>query len=305
MLRKSALFYLAGLLLAGLLWARSQPGSAAAEPKPFLQADNSQVEPVMRNGKEAITVALERLRRTGCFNHPDSPWVVRARGVRGDTLFLVEFLLRRQDGKGFACVGKAVQVTLAFSDEVPFTLGESGAPVRRETLQVRARQLELETEGGTTLKSDERVFDLSLPSGLRESGFLPFAEAEDQLTKELRDALAQGFPLLPEQKMLISAFGEQCFELLGANIAKSDTGLTILAFETPLVPRAADQCKFPMLAVVRFDRKGQVLVRSCGKNITASANEVAALMVGDDSQSLTLNSPDGFKFILPGTKIVR
>src|SRR5215510_7837857 len=121
---KSALFQLCGLFVAVNPCEYSLSCGEAAAPKPP-SPDKVVAEQVTPAGKRAVESTLERLRQTGSFNHPDYPWVIRARQVRGDTLYFVEFLGRRADGKGFDWVGKAVQATLTFSEEYrPFALFE-------------------------------------------------------------------------------------------------------------------------------------------------------------------------------------
>jgi hypothetical protein len=173
-------------------------------------------------GKEAVAYALKRVSRTGSFNHPDYPWVVRARCVCGDTLFFVDFLHRREDSKGFDAVGKAVQVALAFSDEAepihwpfrPFE-DEPVPPQRRDTLRVAVWGMEMQTEDGSIICMAQQTFDLTLPARLRSGGFRPFDEVVADLSEEQCKALDKEYQLDLEQKLLLLiACGEQGYDLL-------------------------------------------------------------------------------------------
>src|SRR5688500_18625486 len=131
---KYTLISLAGsLLFAGLLLAGDTP-----------------------DGAQAVASALDRLRRTGTFNHPDYPYVIRARRVQGDKLFFVEFLHRRKDGNGFDAVGKAVWATL-------------GQPKRSkpDSMPVRTSQMEMCTDD-LQATWDDRVEDFPLPTRLEQ-----------------------------------------------------------------------------------------------------------------------------------------
>jgi hypothetical protein len=295
---KCALFRLCSLLLAVGLSATFRSGGEAADPTP--RAPDQQTP----EGREAVASALERLRQTGCFNHPDYPWVVRARLVRGDTLSFVGFLLRREDGKGFNRVGKAVQATLSYSEEYrPFTFpgDDPLPPVRRDTLRVRVCQMQMHSEE-MDFECDERTIDLALPGRLRESGFRPFAEAEARLSQDQQKALGKDFSLRPEQRLLVAAFGEGCYDLLRSEVGHGETGQTVVAYERCGEGSEDGWLKFPTIAVARFDKTGEVLTSFRGKDITAKADDDMSLTSGDDSHDLTLKGPGGLKFVLPGTK---
>jgi hypothetical protein len=288
---KLVLVYLGILVVVTVLGPASagQPAGKAAE----------QLTP---GGKAAVADILERVRRTGCFNHPDCPWVVRARRVRGNTLFFVDFL--RRGKKGFDLVGKAVQITLRYSSKLepiapPGGLGR--ARKRRDTLQAHVRQIEILMQDGTEVWCDEHVFDLSLPARLRANSFRPWAEIEGRLSRGQREALAREFPFSPEQKKLRAAFGDECDDLLQLPLALSETGQTVVAYALVPSPRR-DRFKLARIAIARFDKAGKVLVRFRGKDITASVTELSQLLGGDDSQELVLTGRAGLKLVIPGTR---
>jgi hypothetical protein len=275
---KSAFLRLCGLLIASVLCVTSRSWADTTARKPVDAAVDS-----------PVAFILERVRRTGSFNHPDYPWVVRARWVRGDTMYFVELLHRRKDGKGFDDVGNALQATLSFSQE-------------RDTLRVHVCQMEMENENGTRLEVEERLFDLTPPTWLRESGCRSYAEAEACLSRRQQEILGKQYSLSPEQESLLAAFGKQGCGLLRAEISTSKTGRTVLAYERAGTRRSGRLVTFGTIAVARFDRKGKVLQCFGGNDITADRNEVNRLILGDDSHSLTLIATDGQKFILPGIK---
>jgi hypothetical protein len=292
---KSALVHLCGLLLAAVLCVTSGGGTAAPKPMP--------PEQFTPEGKEALQSALERLRRTGSFNHPDYPWVVRARLVRGDTLYLVDFMRRRRDGKGFDLVGKAVEVTLAFSEEYKSWLpsGDSPPPVKRDSLLVRVQQMRLHTEDAD-VEAPCRIGGLELPGRLRESGFRPFAEAEARLSHDQRVALDGEDFLSPEQKTFLAAFGDKGCDLL-MNVHECESRQTLVAMDEKAGEwRGNREVTFPKLAVVRLDKKGEILTQFRGTDVTVDRAEIFPLLSGDDSRGVTLKGPDGLKFILPATK---
>jgi len=303
---KSALVQLYAVLLAVVFCTTSRSSGEATAPTSPPATGKTAAEQFTPDGKEAVAAALERLRRTGSFNHPDYPLVVRARRVHGDTLDFVEFLVRREDGKGFDWVGKAVQVTLTFSEEVkplqlPWEVAE--IPKRRAKLRVRVCQMEMETESGFSFWAEERTLDLPLPARLRESGFCPFAEAEARLSPDQRTTLSKEYSLRPEEKMLLAAFGEEATDLFRVrNLARSESGQTVLAFDQAVRLDSGRRGKFAKLAVARFDRTGKLLHCFRGQDIIAEAREILRLLSGDDSQGLTLKGSDGLMFILPGTK---
>jgi len=328
---KSASAHLCGLLLAIVPCETFRGFGAVAAPK-GPAAGKAAAERFTPGGKKAVESILQHVRQTGSFNHPDYPWVVRARQVRGDTLYFVEFLYRRADGKGFDWVGKAVQATLSFSEEYrpfalyeaaattrmrtaisllpkeyrPFALYEAAAPARRDTLRVQVHQMEMQHQNGTRVFLEERVIDLSLPARLRENGFRPYAEAEAHLSSDQREALDKEYSLHPEQKLLLVAFGDECADLLQAKyIARSEMGQTVLACQNAVPLDSGRRTRFGMLAVARFDRTGEVLMHFQGKDITAETSEVLSLLSGDDSESFTLKGPGGLKLVLPGTKAGR
>jgi hypothetical protein len=227
--------------------------------------------------------------------------------VRGDTLYFVEFLHRRQDGRGVDRVGKAVQATLRFSEEhQPFVFPfEDPTPaVRRDTLRAHICQMQMHSEE-YDLYVEDRVSDLPLPARLTESGFRSYAETEVRLSRDQRDALCKEFPFRPEQKLLFAAFGEACLDLLQADFVRSESGQTVLAWDGAVEIDSGHRCKFTTLAAARYDRAGEVLLRFRGKDVTAETMEVSALLAGDDSSSLTLEGPDGRQLLLPGTKTPR
>jgi hypothetical protein len=264
---KSARIHTGSLLLTVTLCATFRSGGEAAAPQPPTCANNTPAARLTPDGKEAVAAALERLRQTGSFNHPDYPWVVRARRVRGDALYFVEFLRRREDGRGFDAVGKAVQATLAYVEEYePTSYPESEPlPVRRNRLVVRVCQARMETEDCIYELFDERVFDLALPARLPEGGFRPHAEAEVRLSRDQRKALSQEYALHRAQKMLLAAFGDECADLLRAHIGHSETGRTVLAYDQIAPIGSGRRYRFATLAVARFDRAGEVLLRFRGR----------------------------------------
>jgi hypothetical protein len=303
---KSALVRLGGLLLGVALCATSRWGGNAA-PKPPAPARGAAAARLTPDGKEAVASALERLRRTGSFNHPDYPWVVRARRVSGDALYFVEFLRRLEGGKGFASAGNAVQANVAYSEEYqPFTFPfeERWPPERRGDLRVHVGQMRLHAANGD-ITVEERTFDLPLPARLREAGFRPYAAAEARLSRDQRQALGKGYALRPEQKQLLAAFGDDCADLLRAKVVSSETGQTVLAYDDAVALESGRRYRFPTLAVARFDKAGEVLARFQGKDVVAETSEVARLIVGDDSSGFALSGPGGLRLILPGTKPAR
>lgn len=303
---KSGVVHLCGLSLAVALCATLRSGGEAA-PKPPLATAKPATEQRTPDGKVALASALERLRRTGSFNHPDYPWVVRARRVHGDTLYFVEFLCRREDGKGFDRVGKAVQATLAFSAEYEpfrFPFEEAMPAVRRDTLRVRVCQMDMQTED-VDVFVDDRIFDLPLPARLRESGFRPYAEAEGRLSEEQRKALDKSYPLRREQKLLLAAFGDECADLLRGEIGMGETGQTVVAWDKAVPRDSSGRCKFARFAVARFDKTGEVVLRFQGKDVSAKTRPVIELLSGDESQTIRLRGSGGLKFVLPGIKAAR
>jgi hypothetical protein len=305
---KSPFVPLCGLLLAVALGATflSSPGEAAQKP--------TRSAPVTPAGEKAVAYALERVRRTGSFNHRDYPWVVRARCVRGDTLYFVEFLHRREDGKGFDVVGKAVQAALTFSAECeprswPWEVFSSErddaapAPMQRDTMRADARRMEIHLEDGGIICLAENTFDLIPPAGLRKGGFRPFAEAAAQLSAEQREALDNEYDLIPEQKLLLAAFGEDCYDLLCADIMSNESGRRVFALKRKGVETDAEgRFKFPTFAVAQFDGTGKVLARFRGDKVTVEKEDLSRLFEGDDSKEVTLRGPDGSKFILPAAR---
>jgi hypothetical protein len=86
----------------------------------------------------------------------------------------------------------------------------------------------------------------------------------------------------------------------------SNTGQTVFAFDEKGGINLADgQSRLPRLAVVRFDKKGKILVRFRGNDVIVEPAELIKLVVGDDSQEVELAGPDGTKFVLPGVKANR
>lgn len=293
-----------GLSLVLALWVTMlSAGEAALKPlMPTVQPDVEQRTP---DGKEAVASAIERLQRTGAFNHPDYPWVVRARRVQGDTLYFVEFLRRSEDGKGVDRVGKAVQATLAFSSvHEPFRLPFDEAampPVRRDTLRVHVCQMDMHTEDMDVFL-DERIFDLPLPSRLREIEFRPYAEAEVCLSEEQRKVLDKSYPLSPKQKLLLAAFGDESAELL-QGVWMSESGQTVVAGDKAGVRDRGSRCHFSRIAVARFDKTGTVVLRFQGKDVSVDKRSVVNLLFGDESQPIIFRGAGGLKFVLPRIEV--
>jgi hypothetical protein len=281
---KSPLVPLVGLLLAAILGAGLLGGPAAATPitSPSL--------PGIPAGNMDVTDVREQIRRTG-FNHPDYPWVVRARCVRGDTLYFVEFLHRREGGKGFDRVGKAVRVS--------FTL-------RRGTLLANVSQVEMQLENGTSIVCDSKRYQVVLPERLRQDGFRPFGEAVAHLSREQRKALGKDYPLSREQKLLLAAFGDDGYDLLQGGITASESGQRVVACNYPnfkgLEYDGAGGYKFRTLAVAQFDRAGKVVARFQGNDITVQGEDTGSLIYGDDSREITLRGPDGREAVFPAVK---
>jgi hypothetical protein len=279
---KSAVIRLLMLLLVVVVCPPLRGGPEATVHKPPLVATFTPT------GKQALTSALDRLARTGSFNHPDYPWVVRARAVRGDTLYFVEFLHRAANGKGFELVGKAVQVTAA----------SSGA----DRLRVCLREMEIQDTEGNTLWAANRIVELPLPGRLREATFRPFSEALVHLSRDQRDALAREHRLNPEQKRVLAAFGADCYDLLLADIRLSKTGRTVVAFERKGAEVGSDGLtRFSTLAVARFDEAGKVGVCFRGNNITVETTPIMRVFAGADPE-FTLRGPNGLKLVLPEVK---
>jgi hypothetical protein len=287
-----------GIVLLAVLYATCcrDAHTAARAPLP---------ERFTPGGRGAVVSALERLRLTGSFNHPNYPWVVRARHVDGDKAYFVEFLRRRDGDDGFECVGKAVQVTIRFSEEFqPFAfpgLDDPLPPERREAVRVTACQMEMQMADGSSAYFAERTFDLPLPARLPESRFRPFAEAEAHLSHELAEAFGKRYPLRSEQKKLLAAFGDQCYELLQGDILVSETGRRVFAF---LHGRAVGvgQLEFQTLAVAQFDSGGKVLVQFRGNNVAVRGIEPDLLFMGTESKAVTFLGPGGPYFTLPAVK---
>jgi hypothetical protein len=286
-----ALANLGGLLLTVVVCVAPRSDGKAGGPK------SAPPIPIASESREAVRLALGRLRQTGSFNHPGYAWVIRARRVIGDTLYFVDFLHRREDGKGFDLVGKAVQVTVTLSDQsIPLML------------EVRACQMDVLEENGIRLWMNEKELQLPLPARLGATGFRPFVEAAACFSDEQRAALRKEFALEPAQKLLLAAFGEECYDLLRADIGSSKTGQTVLATYTkaPGAEIESDgRMRFSKLAVARFDGAGKLVMRFRGTDIIADCKEVYRVLLGDDSHSLTLQGREGMKLVLPGTKAAR
>lgn len=300
---KSAAVALSGLSLAVVLSAAVANGGEAA-PKLAVQRTPK--------GKEILEAALTRMKCTGVFNHPDYPWVVRARRVRGDTLYFVDFLRRRKDGKGFDIVGKAVAVSLAFSKEYRPIFEEDGAPVRRDTLRIHVYQMERYSDDGAELFCVDRIIDLQFPSGLREDGFRPYTEAEALLSAKQRQILNKDYPLSREQKKLLAAFGKGRVDLLEpelemskSGVTVSESGRTVSVWNEPYLVKSDGFCTIERIAVARFDEKGKVVRRFEGKDISMERKSFIQLINGDESQTIRLRGPDGVSFVLPGIKTDR
>jgi hypothetical protein len=173
--------------------------------------------------------------------------------------------------------------------------------VKRDSLLVGTRELQVHTEGASA-RCPGRSGGLELPARLRESGFRPFAEAEERLTRDQREALDGDEFLSPEQKTFLAAFGEGGCDLL-QHVQESKSGQTILAVDEKAGELLGNrEVTFPKLAVVRLGKKGEILTQFRGTDITVDAEEIFSLLNGDDSQGVTLKGPDGLKFILPATK---
>jgi hypothetical protein len=250
-------------------------------------------------GEEAVASALERIRRTGSFNHPAYPWVVRARRVQGNTLEQVEFLCRDQDGKTFAAVGKAFQVTVRYSRTYHgyapsfIYLGDPPpTPIRRDTLEIRAHQFLVCFPSGDEAWWDDQLIDLFVPPRLREADFRPFSEAEARLTGDQHQVLAREYPLRPEQKKVLAVFGDEDTDLIQGDILETESGRTLMAYPRERIdtsPRG--DYLFSRLAVARFDRAGGVTAKFRGDNVTLDPETWRRLW--DEQSSVTLTGADG------------
>jgi hypothetical protein len=284
----STLLSWCGLLLAVVLCTNSRDAEAASqEPS---SVEEKTVPAYTPRGEKAVAAVLERLRQTGSFNHPDYPWAFRARYVRGDTLYMVDFARRSNDGQGFVWVGKAVSAGLRYHQ------GE---------LRLCLCDAVWEHSNGIQAWCRNREYGLPLPTSVPEHGFSPFAEVANQLPTDLQKALEKEVPFPPEQKKVVATFGEEYSVafLYARNCFLSKTGRTVLAF---VQVREWNECKkeetFEMLAVARFDRHGKVTSSFRGKDITVDKKEILELIEGDDSHTFTFRSADGKKFVLPPVK---
>jgi hypothetical protein len=277
------LFLLGALLFGAALW--------------FGQMPSGKFTPA---GSAAVESAIDRVRATGCFNHPDYPWVVRARLVRGDTLYFVEVLHRRADGGGFDLVGKAVQATVSFS-RVSQQLDSDWCVLEEQcdSMLVRVRQLEMEAESGSKFFVDHYVFFLPLPGPLGRDDFLPFAQAKASLSTEQSEALRRPFPLRPEQTKHFVAFGERGIELL-QSISRgiSERTRTVVAHEGEEA-QSDRHVKLKTLGVARFDASGKVVARFLGNDVVVNHDELSALFLDGDEAPLSFTDKTGRKIVLP------
>ena len=253
-------------------------------------------------GEGAVHAALERLRQTGCFNHPSYPFVVRAKRVRGNTLYFVDILCRDETGRRILWVAKAVQATLHYSEERE-TIGWPGddpiPPYRRETLRVRVCQIELTCPEIITMVLDRRQIDIRLPARLPAHGFRPFAEAEMRLSASQRETLDKGYALDPAQQRLVEAFGIDADDLLQTDPILSQDGRMVVTGCRP-AKKIRDRYQVAVFAIAQFDRNGGVSNRFEGRDIMVDPRELSELVNlaagGDDSRSLSWTVENGRSF---------
>lgn len=234
------------------------------------------------DGKAAVTAALERLRQTKVFNHPDYPWVLRARRVEGDTLHFVEILHRNASGAGFDYVAKAVRLTLSFGE---------GA------LLAHVRQVDLHGDDLTGFMQDW-VLLRPLPAQLREDRFRTFAAAETRLTPEQRKALRADYPLTPEQRTFLATFGELGNDWLPDTIQVSESGRILLAYDCEGVRTEGGTSRFARIAVAVFDKHRNVVQRCQGRDFSAGKADLCDLLA-DEPHLVTFRGADGTQFEVP------
>jgi hypothetical protein len=278
------------LLVLGLWPVSRSNGEPTTSVSPFGPTS------IAVNKKAVLSAILDRLRLTGSFNHPACPLVIRAREVRGDTLYFVEFMRRKDDCKSFDFVGKAVSATLALSPEPRENL--------HDTINLRVRQVDVQFADGAELLADFWFIDIPLPARMWESGYQSHREAKALLTEDQWKALAKDYSLRPEQKVLLAAFGKDGYDLLDADLVRSESGRTLLAIDEHQGEKldSGSRYRLKRLAVLRFDKEGKLQTHFRGSAVIVDADELSPLIVGDDSKPLTVQGADKQKFILPGIK---
>jgi hypothetical protein len=249
-------------------------------------------------GRAALGDLLRRLRETGSFSHPDCPWAVRARRVRGNTLYFVEFLRRSADG-GFDVAGKAVQLTLQYSDVFyPFSPFEPAKPEHRPAIMARAFRGEITWDEGDAASFNEQVVFFHLPERLDVDRFRRFGESLPALTGPFREALARPYDQTPAQAALIKAFGEDADEFLCQEHAWSKGRTVVVSMGKP-EPLKDSRCRLRRCAVVQIRPDGSVGSRFLGGDVTASIEDICALANDDGPVPLRLTDARGRVITLP------